>query len=97
MEIDRYLLRVEHGEGFEYQEFTDRVVDKLAYDGIELETKYGKPAPVERNDAVFRIRAVVALLNEIIKGSDMRNLRNQPPEEYDEIFELADAEQKPWN
>ena len=97
MEINRYLLQVEHGQGFEYQEFVDRVVERLAYDDLELETKFGKPAPVERNDTVFRIRAVVALLDEVIEGSDMRNLRNQLPEEYDEVFELADAEEKPWD
>lgn len=97
MEIDRYLLQVEHGGSFEYQEFVDRVFERLAYDDLELETKFGKPAPVERNDTVFRIRAVVALLDEIIEGSDMRNLRNQLPEEYDELFELADSKEKPWD
>lgn len=97
MEIDRYLLQVRHGQSFGYQDFVDRVVERLAYDDIELGAKFGKPAPVERNDTVFRIRAVIDLLEEVIEGSDMRNLRNQLPEEYDEIFELADAEEKPWD
>lgn len=97
MEIDRYLLQVENGQGFGYQDFVDRVVERLAYDDLELETKFGTPAPVDRNDAVFRIRAVIALLDEVVGGGEMRNLRNQLPDEYDELFELADSDAKPWD
>jgi len=96
MEIDRYLLGVENGQSFEYQEFVDRVLERLAYEDLELETKFGRPAPVDRNDAVFRIRVVVDLLNEVVAGSDIQHLRNQLHGDYDELFELVDADEKPW-
>ncbi len=97
MEIDRYLLQVENGGAFGYQEFVDRVVERLAYEDLELETGFGKPAPVERNDAVFRVRAVVALLDELVAGGEIANLETQLPDEYDEVFELVDVEQAPWD
>lgn len=96
MEIDRYLLQVEHGQQFGFDEFVDRVVDRLNYDDLDLDAAYGKPSGVDRSEAVFRVQAVVALLSEIVPGGEIAHAEKQLPEEYGELFELTHAESKPW-
>ncbi|WP_440770081.1 DUF2267 domain-containing protein [Natronorubrum sp. DTA28] len=96
MEIDRYLLHVDHGNDYDFDEFVERVVARMSYEDLDLETNYGRPSDVDESDAVFRIKAVVALLNETVPGDGIANVEQQFPDEFDEMFELVDAEGKPW-
>ena len=96
MEIDRYLLQVEHGRDYDFDEFVARVRERLNYDDLDLETGYGRPAEVDEADAVYRIKAVTALVSETVPGGEMANVDQQFPPEFDELFELTDAETVPW-
>lgn len=96
MEIDRYLLQVEHGHGYDFDEFVDRVIERMAYDDLELETSYGRPLKIDRPEALFRIKAVTALLSETVPGGEIANVEAQFPEDFAEMFELVDAETTPW-
>ena len=96
MEIDRYLLQVDHGQQYDFDEFVGRVHERLNYDDLDLDTGYGKPSGVDESETVFRIKAVTALLSETVPGGQMANVEEQFPEEFDEMFELVDAETTPW-
>jgi len=96
MEIDRYLLAVDHGNTYEYDEFVDRVLERLNYDDLDLDTGYGTPAAIDRAEAVYRIKAVVALLAERVPGGKLAHVEKQLPDEYDDIFEFVDIETTPW-
>ncbi|SEW21255.1 DUF2267 domain-containing protein [Natrinema salifodinae] len=96
MEIDRYLLEPEHGQQFDFDEFVTRVHDRLNYEDLNLDTGYGRPSSVDESDAVFRAKAVVALVSEQVPGGEMANVEDQLPGEFAELFELVDAETKPW-
>ena len=96
MEIDRYLLQVEHGGTFGYEEFIDRVVARLNYDDLDLDASYGTPAPVDRAEAIYRTKAVVALLCEIVPGGKLAHTEKQLPDEFDDLFEFTDVETPPW-
>ncbi|WP_436347213.1 DUF2267 domain-containing protein [Natronorubrum sp. FCH18a] len=95
-EIDRYLLQVDHSDNFDFDEFVERVMARMNYEDLDLETDYGRPSGVDEPDAVFRIKAVVALLSETVPGGVIANVEQQFPEEFDEMFELVDAEGQPW-
>ena len=45
---------------------------------------------------MFRIKTVVALLNETVPGDGIANVEQQFPDEFDELFEFVDTEGKPW-
>ena len=96
MEIDRYLLQVDHGQQYDFDEFVGRVHERMNYEDLDLDTGYGKPSGVDEADTVFRIKAVTALLSETIPGGEMGNVQDQLPEEFGEMFELVDAESTPW-
>ncbi len=96
MEIDRYLLQVDHGQGYDFDEFVDRVRERLNYADLDLETGYGKPSSVDEAEAVYRIKAVTALLAETVPGGEIANVEAQFPDDFDELFELVDAESTPW-
>lgn len=96
LEIDRYLLEPEHGQTFDYDEFVDRVVDRLNYQDLDLESGYGRPASVDRSEAVYRIKAVVALLGETVPGGEIAHVEEQFPEEFGDLFEFVDLEEPPW-
>lgn len=96
MEIDRYLLKADHGQTYDYDGFVDRVVDRLNYDDLDLETGYGRPATVDQSDAVYQIKAVMALLDETIPGGGIANVEEQLPEEFDDLFEFAGLDTPPW-
>lgn len=96
MEIDRFLLHVDHGQQYDFDEFVERVVDRMNYDDLELETAYGKPSGIDEPEAVYRIKAVTALLSETVPGGEIANVEAQFPEEFEEMFELVDAETTPW-
>lgn len=96
MEVDRYLLQVEHGHTYDYQEFVDRVAMRLNYEDLDLETAYGTPAPVDRADVVYRVKAVVDLLDEVVPGEGLANVEQQLPAEFEDLFEFVHVETKPW-
>ena len=96
MEIDRYLLQVDHGQQYDFDEFVQRVHDRMTYDDLDLDASYGKPSGVDEAETVFRIKAVTALLSETVPGGQMANVEEQFPEDFDEMFELVDAESTPW-
>ena len=95
-EIDRYLLQVEHRQDFGFDGFVDRVVDRIDYSDLDLRESYGRPSSVDRAEAVYRIQAVVALLGEIAPGSELDNVEDQLPDEFDDLFDFVDAEEVPW-
>lgn len=96
MEIDRYLLQVDHGHDYDFDEFVQQVVDRMNYDDLALETSYGQPSGIDETEAVFRIKAVVALLSETVPGGQIANVEEQFPEDYREMFELVEADTQPW-
>lgn len=96
MEIDRYLLQVEHGQRFDLQEFIDRVLDRMNYDDLELETSFGAPAGIDEAEALFRAQAVIALVAEMIPGGNFAHVDDQLPGDFDGLFEFVDADQVPW-
>ena len=96
MEIDRYLLAAEHGQSYDYDEFVDRVVDRLNYDDLALDSSYGAPSPVDEGEAVYRIKAVTELLDEQLPGSEIADVEAQLSDDFDDVFEFIGAETKPW-
>jgi uncharacterized protein (DUF2267 family) len=96
MEIDRYLLAAEHGQTHDYDAFIQRVTDRLNYDDLALETGYGHPSPLDQSEALYRTKAVTALLTELVPGGRFAHVEEQLPEEFEELFEFADAGSKPW-
>ncbi|AGB36232.1 DUF2267 domain-containing protein [Natronococcus occultus] len=96
LEIDRYLLQVEHGQRHDLDAFVDRAHERLNYEDLELETDYSRPSGVDRADATSRTKAVLALLSEVVPGGEIANVESQLPEEFEELFELVDAETQPW-
>ena len=96
-EIDYLLLRADHGQIFDYDEFIDRVVSRMNYDDLDLETKHGKPGQVDRADAVFQAKAVVELLTTVVPGGKLANVENQLPPDYDDLFEFVGADTHPWD
>lgn len=96
MEIDRYLLEVEHGGTFGYDEFIDRVAARMSYDDLALADSYGAPAPVDRSEVVFRTQAVVALVSDLVPGGHLAHTEQQLPDEFDDLFEFVDIETPPW-
>ncbi|QRV17273.1 DUF2267 domain-containing protein [Haloterrigena salifodinae] len=42
MEVDRSLLQVDHGRPYDFDEFVERVRERLNYDDLDLDTGYGK-------------------------------------------------------
>ncbi|RBI59696.1 DUF2267 domain-containing protein [halophilic archaeon] len=96
MEIDRYLLQVAHGQTYNYDEFVDSVVARLNYDDLDLKASYGRPSNVDRAEAVYRTKAVVALLSETVPGGEIAHVEEQLPVEFDNLFEFVDLETPPW-
>lgn len=95
-EIDRYLLQVEHGHTYDYETFVDRVLERLNYDDLDVDAAYGGPAEVDRAEAVYRTKAVVALLSERVPGGEIAYVEDQLPEEFAALFEFVDVETAPW-
>lgn len=96
MEVDRYLLAVDHGQQFDFDGFVERVRKRLAYEDLDLDASYGRPAAVEEPEVVYRIKAVVALLSELVPGGEIAHVEEQLPGEFEDLFELVDAETTPW-
>ena len=90
-EIDRFLIEADHGQRFDFQEFVARVAEREG-------SLVGEDAGGAGADAAFHARAIVALLDEIVPGSQMDELRDALPEDegWETLFELVDAEEVPW-
>lgn len=96
VEIDWYLLQADHGQRFEYDEFVDRVVSRMDYSDLDLDADYGRPTEIDEAEAVFRAKAVVALLNETVPGGELTDGETQLPSEYGDLFEFVGVETEPW-
>ncbi|GAB3416649.1 hypothetical protein GCM10027435_14300 [Haloparvum alkalitolerans] len=94
MEIDRFLLAVEHGQRFDYDEFIERVTDRANYDDVDV--SFGKGGAIDPSDADFYAKAVVALVADQLPGGQTDQLRDQLPDDYASLFEFVDAERTPW-
>ncbi|WP_058365847.1 DUF2267 domain-containing protein [Haloparvum sedimenti] len=94
MEVDRFLLAVEHGQRFDYDEFVERVTARANYD--DLDASFGKGGAIDPPDADFHAKAVVALVAEQLPGDQPDQLREQLPDDYASLFEFVDAERTPW-
>lgn len=81
MEIDRYLTAAESGQQFSYDEFVGRVAER---------------AELEESEAAFYAKAVVSLVNELAAGGEMADVQAQLPDEFGDLFELAEAQSVPW-
>ncbi|MFD1565646.1 DUF2267 domain-containing protein [Haloarchaeobius amylolyticus] len=92
MEIDRYLLDVDHGHTYGYDGFVDRVLERLNYEDLDLDTSYGRPSAIDRAEAVYRIKAVVELLSERVPEGELAHVEEQ----FADMFEFVDAETTPW-
>lgn len=80
MEIDRFLEEAESGQRFTYEEFLDRVARREG---------------VDRPEANYHAQQVVALLDEVVPAGNLVKVRDQLPEEYEQLFEFVDAEEVP--
>lgn len=81
MEIDYYLLDADHGQRFDYDEFVDRVADRAVVDGGE---------------AAFYAQAIVDLLADVVPSGEIDDLLAQLPDDYEDLFEIAESEATPW-
>lgn len=83
MEIKWYMTGAvhDHGQRFDWREFVSRV--------SEIEG-------IERQEAAYHARVVMALVGSLVPPSDLRQLRDALPESEDDedwgqLFELVDA------
>ncbi|MFB6096403.1 MAG: DUF2267 domain-containing protein [Haloferacaceae archaeon] len=81
MEIDWYLLNAESGQRFDWDEFVSRVAER---------------ADLTEADAVFHVKAVVSVIDEIEPPGERRDVRGSLPADYGDLFKFADAEHPPW-
>lgn len=95
MEIDRYVLHVDHGQRFDYDEFVDRVRARANDEDLDVDS--GKAGSVETGDADFYAKAVGALVFEMLPGGQPEQVREQLPDDYADLFAFVDADAKPWN
>lgn len=80
-EIGRHLTKPEGAGQFSYQDFIERVADR---------------AEVEEADANYYAQAIMALVSECVQEGELEQVRDQLPEDYEDLFELVDAEATPW-
>ena len=78
MEVDFYLESADHGQRFDYDEFLDRVADR---------------ASVDRSDAAYYAKVVVGLVSELVPTGEIEQVRAQLPDDFDDAFEMVDAEE----
>lgn len=83
-EIGRDLEKVTEVERFSWNEFVDRLVEKGDYDMSD-----------ERATAVHHARVVMAVVSEAASEGEMADVRDQLPDEYDDLFVGADREAQP--
>lgn len=73
MEIDRFLEQSQSEQRIDYDEFIDRVADR---------------ASAEQADANFYAQVVLDVVSETVPESEFRDVRDQLPSDYDDLFEL---------
>ena len=73
MEIDRFLEEADSGQRFEYNEFVDRVAAR---------------ASAEDADANFYANVVLSVVGETVPDPEFEDVRDQLPDEYEDLFEL---------
>jgi uncharacterized protein (DUF2267 family) len=89
-ELARFLE--EHAdttESFDFREFVERVAERdenLGDGGIDED---------DLSEAALHARAVVDVLDEAVTEGQIEDLRSQLPDDYDDLFELAEAQQHP--
>lgn len=90
-ELGRFLE--EHADttdSFGFREFVERVAERDenlgSEDGIDDD---------DRSDAALHARAVVDVLDEAVTEGQVEDLRTKLPEDYEDLFELAEADQSP--
>lgn len=81
-EIGRHLDQAST-DRFSWDEFIDRFMDRGDYDPQD-----------ERGTAVHHARVVMAVVDEAISEGEMTDVRDQLPDEYDELFVAADREEQ---
>ncbi|WP_254546533.1 DUF2267 domain-containing protein [Halomarina pelagica] len=81
MEIDRYLLEAESGQRFDYDEFVDRVWERE-----------NMTDPNDRADAAYHAQAILDVVSEAVPPGELEQVRDQLPEDFDDLFELVDAD-----
>lgn len=79
MEIDRYLLEADSGQRFSFDEFVDRVAEREG---------------VDPSEAAYHAKVVVDLVGEVAPAGELEQVRGQLPEEFDQLFELVDADEE---
>ncbi|WP_121821938.1 DUF2267 domain-containing protein [Halostella salina] len=77
MEIDWYVESADSGQRFDWDEFLDRVAER---------------ANVDRSDANYYAKVVVAVAGESVPGGELADVRDNLPEEFDGLFELVNSE-----
>ena len=86
-ELGRYLE--EHAdttESFGFEEFTERVAER---------DENLSDSDDDLSAAAFHARVVVDALSEAVSEGELDDLRNSLPEEYGQLFELADTDEHP--
>lgn len=48
------------------------------------------------DEDTYRTKAVLALVSEVVPGGELANVESQLPEEFEELFELVDADAQSW-
>ena len=81
-EIGRHLDKTSDVERFSWDEFVDRLMDRGDYTSDE------------RGTAVHHARIVLAVVDEAVSEGEMTDVRNQLPDDYDELFVAVDREEK---
>lgn len=84
-EIGRHLSKVDEVEQFGWEEFVDRIVERGEYADDEAAT------------AVHHARSVMDVVEEAVTAGALNDVRDQLPddEDFEELFVLADQEEKP--
>lgn len=90
-ELGRFLE--EHAdttESFDFQEFISRVAER--------DENLGDEHGINDDDlsaAALHARTVVDVLDEAVTEGQIEDIRDQLPDDYDDLFELAEVEQHP--
>jgi uncharacterized protein (DUF2267 family) len=84
MEIDRYLVEVDSGQRFDFDEFVTRVLERE-----ELTD------PDDRGDAVYHAKAIMQVVAETIPPGELAQVRGQLPDDFDPLFDLVEQDQEP--
>lgn len=79
-EVDRYLADAESGQRFSYDDFLDRVAER---------------EDVDRTAAARHAQVVMGVLSRTAYASQLADVRDALPEEFEPLFEAVDWEARP--